>query len=341
LKRKQRSSSFRKVLSALKRGERFLIAVHRKPDGDTLGSALAIAQGLRSLGKKAQVFSHDPIPDTLQAILPGAKKVLRRPRPRARYDAAVLLECSTLDRCGPLLDFKTQVGTVINIDHHATSLRFGDINLIQPDFSSNAEQIYALLTALSAPIDRAIATCLYVGIVTDTGRFQFPLTTPRTLETAAALMKTGFPYPEINHQLFSSRPFASLKLLSHTLKGMSLVLNKKVALLSISIRARKKLGISLNHSEDFVNFGLMPPGVEVSILVKQEGKRTYVSLRSKGTVNVGKLAVRFGGGGHKKAAGFSESASPKSVQKRLLKAIAPLLPKSPPYTLYEKRIMAL
>lgn len=335
--RKAASSPYLKSLAraarVVKAGRTFFLAGHRNPDGDTLGSALALASLLKGMGKSAQVFAADPPPDTLD-FLPGIRKArIGRPAdPDKRFDVAVLFECSSPDRIGGLIDLKTQAGTVIHIDHHRTSEPYGDINLIDPESSSTSEQVYGLFQALGKKPNSDEATCLYVGMVTDTGRFHYPATSPSTHRTAAELMERGARTADANDRIFATKVYPALKILGHCLSGLSLELGGKAAIQVISRRDFARHAARPEHSEDVVNYGLMVPGVWVSALFKEAlGRRPglgriSVSLRSRGKVDVSRLAQGFGGGGHRNAAGFHTQQSLPAARGRFLKRLKSLLP---------------
>jgi len=297
----EQARAIRGIVETLRAGRTFFLAGHERPDGDTLGSALALAMALEGLGKRARVYSRDPAPELLR-WLPGSHLLCIGPAPRGRFDAAILLECSTPQRMGGLLDLARQACSVIHIDHHKNTQAYGTFNLIDDQASSNAEQVFDILKKLGAPLTPGIATCLYVGIVTDTGRFQYSNTTPRTLRIAAQLLEAGIPAAEINHRLFSARPYPALKLLGRALEAMRLECGGRLAVIPLRAAQFKQVGAQLEHTEDIVNYGLAVP-VEAAVLFKEGRQEVFASLRSRGRVDVGATAGVFGGGGHHNAAG--------------------------------------
>lgn len=304
----------------MRRDRSFFLAGHRKPDGDTIGSGLALVWFLKSLGKKAEIYSQDPIPKVLQ-FLPGIGMVRVGQKTRKKFDTAILLECSTPDRFGDILDLKSQVGTIIHIDHHKTSVPYGHINLIHPEASSNAEQVYEILRLSGRPVTPEMAACLYVGLATDTGRFQYSNTSPRTLRVAAELMETGIKAYKINERLFATKPLSALKLLSLTLGGLELHFKGKAAVQTISRGILKRAQASMEDSEEIVNYGLTIPGTEVAILFKEEPGRIFVSFRSRDEVDVSAVAQKFGGGGHHKAAGCQLALPLEKARRMVLKEV--------------------
>lgn len=290
------------VIETLKTGKSFFLAGHMRPDGDTLGSALALALTLRTWGKKPEIYTQDPIPAVF-SFLPGLELVRAQKKATKRFDAAILLECGTPDRMGDLLDLKTQAGTVVNIDHHKTSEAYGTFNLIDPASSSNAEQIYHLLLKMGAPITKDVATCLYVGVATDTGRFHYSNTTASTLQTTAELLKAGIEASKINDRLFASRPLPSLRLLGRAINSLRQECGGRLAVMTLSREDFQAAGADLEHCEEIVNYGLMPEGIAASVLVKEAKDRVFVSMRSRGVIDVSSVAAHFGGGGHHNASG--------------------------------------
>lgn len=290
-----------------------------RPDGDTLGSALAMASGLKRLGKKVQVFSRDPVPEVLRC-LPGWETVNVGLKPEGRFDCAMFFECSTPDRAGNLIDLDRQADVVINIDSHKTAFLYGDLNLIDPHASSTAEQVYDILLALGLKIEKAEGTCLYVGMVTDTGRFQYSNTTAKALRLTADLLDMGISLSALNDRLFATKPAAALRLLGYALNSFELKLGGKVGVLMISREAYQKAGAAPENAEEIVNFALMPPGVEAAVLLKEESQ-ILVSLRSRGRVDVSKVAEAFNGGGHHNAAGCRMNGELNAAATAILKEI--------------------
>lgn len=306
------------IVKTLKSAKTFFLAGHQRPDGDTLGSGLALALALNERGKKATMYSGDPIPESLE-FLPGLKhlKVARPPAASARFDAAILMECSTPERMGPgLIDLKKQAKTVISIDHHKTSDPYGHYNMIDADKSSNAEQLYDVFKKLGWKITPDMATCLWVGLTTDTGRFQYSNTKPSTLKVAAELLKTGIAAHDINHRLFRTSSLPALRLLARALSIMKLECNAKVSIFPISQEDFAAAGAGLEHTEEIVNYGLRVPGVEASALLKEGRDQIIVSFRSRGKVDVSAVAAKWGGGGHHNAAGcrIKESLSKATLE---------------------------
>ena len=316
---------FKKLEELILAGNSFFLAGHLNPDGDTLGSMLAISSVLRRLGKKVCLFSSDPVPDNL-SFLPraGSIKVGRLP-PKKRFDVAILLECSTPQRGGDLSAVLKHAGKVVNIDHHKTSQLYGDVNIVESHSSSTAEIVYRLFYGMNVHITKAEAACLYVGIVTDTGRFHFPATSPRTLEVASRLLETGFKFSEINDLLYATKSCRALKVLGRALESLELLFSGRVAVITLKMSDFNDFDASPEHTENVINYGMMVPGVQLAVLFREEAGRTSVTFRSRGRADVSLLAAAFGGGGHRNASGCKMKAGTEEARKKVLAEIQKIL----------------
>jgi len=316
---------FKKLEEIIVTGGSFFLAGHLNPDGDTLGSMLAISSVLRRLGKKVFLFSSDPVPENL-SFLPHAKSIKTgRIPPKKKFDAAILLECSTPKRGGDLTAVLRNAGKVVNIDHHKTSELYGDVNIIEPHSSSTAEIVYRLFYSMNVHITKTEAACLYVGIVTDTGRFHFPATSPRTLEIASRLLETGFKFSRINDYLYATKSFLALKVLGRGLESLELLYGGRLAVMTLKDADFSDFGAAPEHTENIINFGMMAPGVKAAVLFREETGRLGVTFRSRGHVDVSMLAKSLGGGGHKNAAGCKLSCGLEEGRKKILSGIQKLL----------------
>ncbi len=311
------------VVKAIKKGRTFFLAGHQNPDGDTIGCGLCMASVLRRMGKKAFIFSTDPIPANLQ-FLPGVKKIAVGKLPsRREYDVVLLMECSSPSRAGDIGDILGKAGAVVNIDHHRTFEPYGDVNYVVPTASSTAELVAGLLARMGVKLTADEATCLYTGVATDTGRFHYPSTTGRTMRMAAGLLEAGAEAAKVNTLVYSTKPLAAVKLLGRALENLVVLDDGKAAVTRLTAKDFKDCSAQSQHTEDIVNYGLMVPGTEVSILFREEPEkgRTAVNFRSKGRVDVSRIAKMFGGGGHKNAAGLKSSLSLGEIEKKVLAAL--------------------
>lgn len=314
-----------KALEAvIERSESFFMAGHLNPDGDTIGSMLAMASVLKRLGKKVYLFSQDPAPENL-AFLPQLKSVKIARVPDKKFDAAILLECSSPERGGDIAAVLKRCGAVVNIDHHRTAELYGDVNIVEPSASSTAEIVYRLFYNMGVNITKREAVCLYTGIVTDTGRFHFPATSPRTLEAASRLLETGFNFSEINDLLYATRSCLSLKILGRALESLEITGAGKLAVMTLRNSDFKSFGASPQHAESVINHGMMVPGVKAAVLLREDPDKINVTFRSRGNVDVSAAAKVFGGGGHMHAAGCRFKAPLNVVRAKVLRLLLKML----------------
>ncbi len=316
-------AEFKRLEELIVNSETFFLAGHLNPDGDTIGSMLAIASVLKRLGKKVRLFSQDPVPENLR-FLPNAKSIRSR-LPAARFDAAILLECSNPARGGNLEPVLKRCGKVVNIDHHKTSEFYGDINIVEPHSSSTAEIVYRLFHNMTVNVTRREATCLYTGMVTDTGRFHFPATSPRTLEIASRLLETGFKFSRINDILYATKACEALKILGRALESLELKAGGRLAVLTLKASDFKEFEARSEHSENVINYGMMPPGVKAAVMFREEAERVSVTFRSRGHLDVSLVAKSFGGGGHRNASGCRMKAGLAAAREKVLSVLTRLL----------------
>ncbi|HAT72772.1 MAG TPA: bifunctional oligoribonuclease/PAP phosphatase NrnA [Elusimicrobia bacterium] len=318
-------TEFKRLEDLIVKSESFFLAGHLNPDGDTIGSMLAIASVLKRLGKKVRLFSQDPIPENLR-FLPHAKSIRSSlPSSKAKFDAAILLECSNPARGGALEPVLKRAGKVVNIDHHKTSEFYGDINIVEPHSSSTAEIVYRLFYNMNVHVTKREAACLYTGIVTDTGRFHFPATSPRTLEIASRLLETGFKFSRVNDLLYATKACEGLKILGRALESLELKAGGKLAVLTLKAADFKHFDARSEHSENVINYGLMPPGVKAAVMFREEEGRVSVTFRSRGHLDVSLVAKAFGGGGHRNASGCRVKGGLPSAREKVLSVLTRLL----------------
>ena len=316
-------TEFKRLEDLISGSQSFFLAGHLNPDGDTIGSMLAIASVLRRLGKRVRLFSQDPVPENLR-FLPHVKSIRSAPS-RSRFDAAILLECSTPSRGGNLEPVLKRCRTVVNIDHHKTSEFYGGINIVEPHSSSTAEIVYRLFYNMKVNVGRREAACLYTGMVTDTGRFHFPATSPRTLEAASRLLETGFKFSRINDLLYATKSCESLKILGRALESLEFAAAGKLAVLTLTLADFKRYGARSEHSENVINYGMMVPGVKAAVMFREEEGRISVTFRSRGHLDVSLVAKAFGGGGHRNASGCRMKGPMETVRGKVLSALSRLL----------------
>lgn len=316
---------FSVLVSELQKAEHVALCGHVSPDGDCVGSMLALGLALRQMGKKVVFYSSDPVPE-IYAFLPGAAEVRVELEQHSQFDLFVAVDCSMPDRLGNLQALLDRAGRVAVIDHHAGSVPFGNVYLNLPDKAATGEIVYDLLLWLPVVIDEDIATCLYVAIVTDTGSFSYDNTGSRTHHIAAELLELGIKADLINKRLHEEKPLVSLQILGVVLQTLDLSDCGRVAWMFIQRETLHRLNALDEHVDGLVNFPRLIKGVELALFFRElENGKYKVSLRSKYYLDVNKLAALFGGGGHPRAAGCVLEGNLEDVKQQLLQATLPIL----------------
>lgn len=333
---KERDALIQKIFSLIRKNKTFFLSGHQKPDGDTVASELAMASLLSRLHKSVEIYNQEAVPASL-FFLPGVKKIKAAKKVDKNYDVAIIFECYDANRMGNIIDLKKQARAVINIDHHLKHSFFGDINFINPMASSNAEQLYYFFEKMGLPITQEEASCLYVGIMMDTGRFQYSNTNAETLRIASSLLQQGVEVHTLCEKIYGTHSFSALKLLGLSLSRMQMSCDGKIASIKITQEDFDKTNSTDDETEEIVNYGLHVPGALISILFRESVLKDEsasppvrngmikVSLRSRRNVNVCRLAEQFGGGGHKYAAGCKVSGRIEKVSRAILSAAQKLL----------------
>jgi phosphoesterase RecJ-like protein len=313
------------IVSALKEGESFCLSGHQNPDGDVIGSELAMAYVIRQLGanKRVDIQNNGPVPKSV-SFLPGVENIKNVERVNEEYDVVIVFECSGADRMGGIIDLKTQAKKVINIDHHLHNPNFGHINFVEPHTSSTCELIFKISQHAKIPLTQDAAVCLYTGLVTDTGWFHYGNTNTQTHQIAAQLVGAGVPVALLAEKIYLSRSTVYLKLLSWVLGHMKLYYDDRVALLKIPQETFRQLGATPDDLEEVVNYGLQIESVCASLLLKEKTNPSVikVSLRSKELYDINQVARVFGGGGHRNASGCSLSMNLDEAEKTLVKEMS-------------------
>jgi len=288
------------VVELIENKDRFAITSHIRPDGDSLGSSLGLFWLLRALDKEVEVIMRDPAPHSYQK-LPGADAIRVTPAVDRAYDGVFVIECSDIDRPG-LIDLEKQF--VVNIDHHSTTELFGTVNWIDSTASAVGEMIYNLCKATGVRVTKEIAECVYTALLTDTGSFHYSNTTERTFKIASELVRTGVKPAKSAEAIFGSYHWAKIELLSQVLATARRDESGHVAWMRQTMEMQERTRASDEDADGFVNYPLAVGEVEATALFKECSPGVYrTSLRSKGDVNVAKIAELFGGGGHRNAAG--------------------------------------
>ena len=284
------------------------ITYHVSPDGDAVGSVLALFNALKSLNKDCYIISKDTLSENLK-FLKGSDEITGEiTEPVDETDIVVVLDCGNLERVSANL--KEFTGTIVNIDHHLSNDKYGDVNYIDSNAAATAEIVFELLNLMGISFEKEnsvikdIGTCMYTSIVTDTGAYRHSNVTERTHKISAILKKIGVDNTFIYQSLFDNKDFSRIKLIGKALSNMQLILNGKVALLEIDKNFTADLGIDIGDTSDIISYGLQIKGVEVTLLLKEVEDGVKAGLRAKNYVDVRKIAEVFGGGGHIRASGI-------------------------------------
>jgi len=301
------------VLQEIQQRRRFLVTSHARPDGDAIGSTLALAHILRKMGKSAEIVLGDPVP-LLYHPLPGSETIVHSSQVNGDYDAVIILECDSVQRTR-LRGLENLF--LINIDHHASSRPFANINWIDPSAVATAELIFRLAQAAQVKITPEIATCLYTAVLTDTGAFCYAPTNACTFELAKFLVEHGADPGKIAQSVYFSSPMSKMCLLGAALSRLER--DGASTWMSVTRHDMERFGALDEDCEGLVNYALGIAGVEVAIFFREVAhERIRVSIRSKGAVNVAEIAQKFGGGGHECAGGFSTEGPVKEAARRVL-----------------------
>lgn len=306
------------VVELIENKQKFAITTHIKPDGDGIGSSLGLCWLLNSLGKSAEVVVRGDIPSAYRN-LPGADQIRDIEKIDQQYDAVFVIECSDLERPG-IAGLENEF--TVNIDHHATSGHFGTVNWIDSTASAVGEMIYNLCKAIGGRVTKEIAECVYMALVTDTGSFHFSNTTDRTLKVASELIKAGASPAGVSEAVYNNYPWSRIELMRQVLDTVRRDESGKVASLRQTLKMREIAGAVDGDNNGFVNIPLAAREILAVVYMREIGEDNYrVSLRSKGDINVAKVAEKFGGGGHRNASGLQIKGKWDAKESELVEAV--------------------
>jgi phosphoesterase RecJ-like protein len=306
------------VVELIENKQFFGITTHARPDGDGIGSSLGLYWLLRSLGKEVEIIFRDEIPVSYRQ-LPAADKIRQVRKIDKVYDAVFVIECSDAARPG-IEGLEDQF--LVNIDHHATCEHFGSINWIDSTASAVGEMIYNMCKAIGGRISLEIANCIYMALVTDTGSFHYSNTTERTFKVASELVKIGVKPHKISEAVYNSYPWSRVALMAKVMATVQRDLTGRVAWMRQDLAMAAETGAVDGDNNGFVNIPLTAGDVQAVVFMKEVRPNTYrVSLRSKGDINVAKVAEKFGGGGHKNASGCRVSGDWNEHEAEIITAV--------------------
>jgi phosphoesterase RecJ-like protein len=316
-----KSKIIQRILDGIRRSDTLCVVGHIRPDGDCIGSQLGLAYALQNEGKKVTCWNDDLMPRKLAFLDP--KKILRQPEPGRRFDCVIATDCASLERLGQIARHIESRRLLINIDHHASNTRYGDLNWVSARGPSTGELIFHLLKAAHWPITPLIADNLFTAISTDTGSFQYPTTRPATYYVAGKLVDRGADLAKICNEVYQSYPLSRVRLLRHLFNRFRLAHNDQIAYFWLKKADYARTGAEQDDSEGLIDHIRAIEPVVVALLFEEiEPELTRISLRSKSDkVDVNAIAEGFGGGGHKAAAGARIPGKPMTVQRQVINAV--------------------
>jgi phosphoesterase RecJ-like protein len=306
------------IADAIRTRRRFVLSSHSRPDGDSIGSQLAMAYALRALGKEATVVNADPAPPPLMAF-PGVADIHISPRAEGDFEAALIMECGDLARTGVSgLDRFF----LINIDHHPGNTGYGQINWFDAGAAACGEMVFDLVHALGVPLSLEIATHIYLAILTDTGSFHYSSISPRTFDMCRECLEAGVDPVLVARNVYDSNNMGRLKLFGAVLSAMQIDATGRIAIVYLDHEMAREAGGTYEDTEGLINLPLTVKEIQAVVFFKQdEGDQYRVSMRSKGDIDIGAVAKSFGGGGHKNAAGCTVSGAIDALQKTFVEKI--------------------
>lgn len=310
----------KEAIHLIKESKKIYIGSHVQPDGDNIGSLLALGMAINKINKNVRVLKVDDIPSDYE-FLPNLQ-LIKDYDLEPNIDTFIALDSSDMERLGIGKQFAENANNIINIDHHVTNTNFGDINIVSPSSAATGELIYEFIKKMGVKIDKNIATCLYTAISTDTGSFIYSNTTYKTHLIIAELLKTGIDTNSININLYQKRSIERTNLFIDALKNLEMFSDGKIGMVSITQEILKCNNAKLEDTEGIISFVRDIDSVEVACLLKEVDKNEIkVSLRSKEKIDVSKICSKFNGGGHMRAAGCTLFTDINKAKAMVLKEI--------------------
>ena len=310
-----------RIIQALRAHKTFCIVGHIRPDGDCVGSQIGMALALQNEGKKVCCWNEDPIPDKYQFL--DRDRIYQRPKRGVKFDCVIATDAASYERLGKVGECVKNRKLLINIDHHESNTRYGDLNWVSSKEPSTGELIFHLLRAAKWPITRRIADNLFTAVSTDTGSFQYPNTRPGTYHVAGELVRSGANLEKICEEVYQSYPLSRARLLRHIYSHFRLTHNNQIAYFWLKKSDFARAGADSSESEGLIDhIRAIAPVVVACVFEELEPGLTRISLRSKHhLLNVNEIAAQFKGGGHPAAAGARIAGSPLSTQRRVIAAV--------------------
>ena len=310
-----------RILEVIREHETFCIVGHVRPDGDCIGSQLGLALALRNEGKKVTVWNQDSIPLKYKFLVGDG--LIEKPKRGEKFDCVIATDSASFERLGKVGECIGDRKVLINIDHHQSNPRYGDVNWVSPREPSTGELIYRLMKVARWPITKPIADLLFTAISTDTGSFQYATTRPGTFHAGAELVTRGANLARICNEVYQSYPLSRAKLLKHVYSKFRLAADDQIAWFWLKKSDFARTGAESDDTEGLIDhIRAIEPVVVACVFEEVEPEITRISLRSKNAnVNVNEIASQFGGGGHMAAAGARIAGKPLSTQRKVIAAI--------------------
>jgi phosphoesterase RecJ-like protein len=310
-----------RILEALREHQSICIVGHLRPDGDCIGSQVGLGLALQNQGKQVTVWNQDAIPQKYKFLNPSG--LFQKPRSGQRFDAVIATDCASFERLGKAGECVGDRKILINIDHHVSNTRYGDINWVSPREASTGELIFRLLKVARWPITKPIADQLFTAVSTDTGSFQYPNTRPGTFHAGAELVARGADLAKICDEVYQSYPLSRARLLKHVYSTFRLTDNNRIAWFWLRKQDFTRTGAESDDTEGLIDhIRAIEPVVVACVFEEVEPELTRLSLRSKSPqVNVSEICQQFGGGGHPAAAGARIAGTPLAVQRKVIAAL--------------------
>jgi len=318
---KSHLQAVQRILEAIRKARTVCIVGHMRPDGDCAGSQLGLMLALRAEGKKVICWNQDSVPQKYKFLDPAGD--IQKPRHGQKFDLVIATDCASFERLGTVGKYITHRKLLVNIDHHESNTRYGDVNWVSPREPSTGELIFRLFKTARWPITKSIADCLFTAVSTDTGSFQYPNTRPGSFHVGAGLVTRGANLAKICDEVYQSYPLPRARLLKHVYNKFRLTHDDRIAYFWLKQADFSRTGADSADSEGLIDhIRAIEPVVVACVFEEIEPEVTRISLRSKSElVNVSDICGLFGGGGHPAAAGARITGSPLSTQRRVVAAI--------------------
>ncbi len=312
------------IIEEIRKAESIIILTHETPDGDAIGSTLAMKLALKTIGKKAEVVIKEY--PRIFNYLPGREEVKNETETQ-KYDLAISLDCADLKRLVGKEYFEEAKQTIV-IDHHGSNQMYGDINFVNPVAPACCQILIGMFEYFNIELDKEIGTCILTGIITDTGGFRYSGVTPETFEFTAELLQKGVNVAEISKKVLDTRTKANFELMKRVIDRMEFFEDGKVSFTYITNKDLEDVNAEIGDHEGLVEIGREVEGVEVAVFIRQKEDDEYkykISMRSNNYVNVSDVCFTFGGGGHPRAAGAVTQGDVEQVKQKVLNELSKVL----------------